>query len=177
MLQGPRGISGFSYTEPEIGEIWVCNKLTVLQWLWLCTSSVWCWKQSKLMLELAFKGWEPGWLLAGFDLFKIPALTEKGLSVLLVYKKKHTVPLKPEHLERIVQRLHAQTDTQPCWQKLHFCNHFMHRTAFGFSGWAAPLWWAWTAGWYQQTRLSKYSRPPSITKQVTEQIKSLFIHN
>lgn len=56
------------------------------------------------MLELAFEGWEPGWLIAGFDLFKMPPLTDKGLSVLLVYKKKHTVPLKPEHLERIASR-------------------------------------------------------------------------
>lgn len=56
------------------------------------------------MLELAFEGWEPDWLIAGFGLFKMPPLTDKGLTVLLVYKKKHTVPLKPEHLERITSR-------------------------------------------------------------------------
>lgn len=34
----------------------------------------------------------------------MPPLTDTGLSVLLVYKKKRTVLLKPEHLKRIVNR-------------------------------------------------------------------------
>lgn len=42
--------------------------------------------------------------MAGFDLFKMPPLTDMGLSVLLVYKKKRSVLLKPEHLKRITNR-------------------------------------------------------------------------
>lgn len=34
----------------------------------------------------------------------MPPLTDMGLSVLLVYKKKRTVLLKPEHLKRITNR-------------------------------------------------------------------------
>lgn len=81
----------------------------------------------------------------------MPPLADMGLEHFASTQKETYCPLKAWALDvDHKQRLHAQTDLQPCWQKLYFCNHFMHRTTFGFSGWAALLTQARTVLYWQK---------------------------
>lgn len=124
--------------------------------------------------EAATLNWKPVWLVRGFDLFKMPPVTDMGLIALLVHKKKCTALLKHKHLMWIT--------TEDCMPKLisrpvgrSSASAAISCTPSGFSGRAAPLGWAaWAAGWYQRKELSKYPRPSS-SSWVTKIIKPFLL--
>lgn len=178
MLPGPRKdrVLGFQDFPTQSHEIWLCNELTVLQPLSLCTGGCLMLEAEQVDAGAGVRGLRTRLINSRVWSLWNASLDRQGLECFASLQKETYCPLKTWALGKDRKwRLRAQTDTQPCWQKLHFCNHFMHRTAFGCSDWAAPLWWAWTAGCYQQTELSKYPRLSS--KEVTEQIKPLFIYS
>lgn len=106
MLPGPRKdrILGFHDFPTQSREIWVCNKLTVLQRLSLCTGGCLMLEAEQVDAGAGIQGLRTKLINSRVWSLQNASLDRQGLECLLVYKKNHTVPLKPEHLERIASR-------------------------------------------------------------------------